>query len=81
MASFSTGCASVSSLRSPCSAQYIFADQQLVQFLQIGQSFQKQNAYDQLVGVLHLVDRFLMRMFAELVEPQFLNILLCKSNS
>ena len=38
----------------------IFADQQLVQFLKVGQALEKQNAVDQPVGMLHLVNRLVI---------------------
>ena len=42
----------------------VFTDQQLSQILQIGQAFEKEDALDQLVGMLHLVDGFFVLMLA-----------------
>ena len=50
----------------------IFADQEFAEFLQIGNAFQEQDALDQLVGVLHLVDRLVVLVVAELLQPPVL---------
>ena len=42
------------------------ADQQLVEILQVGQALEEEDALDQLVGMLHLVDRFVIFNLAEL---------------
>src|SRR6201986_213553 len=44
----------------------ILADEQLAEVLQVGQAAQEQNALDQLVGMLHLVDRFFALLLGEL---------------
>ena len=46
----------------------VLADQQLVEILQVGQALKKQDALDQLVGMFHLVDRFVIFDLAELGE-------------
>jgi hypothetical protein len=51
---------------------HALADQQLAQVLQVGQPIQEQDALDELVGVLHLIDRFLVRVLAEALEPPVL---------
>ena len=43
----------------------VLADQELVQVLQVGQAVEEQDALDQLVGVLHLVDRLVMLVLGE----------------
>src|SRR3954452_22504551 len=48
---------------------YVFADQELVQILQVRQPVEKENPLDQLVGVLHLVDRLLVLVDAKLSDP------------
>lgn len=50
----------------------VLADQQLAEVLQVGQAFEKQDALDQLVGMLHLVDGFIVLMLAELVQAPVL---------
>src|SRR5437764_779382 len=45
---------------------HILTDQQLVEILQVGEPVKKQDALDQLVGVLHLVDRLIVFVLAEL---------------
>ena len=42
------------------------------QILQVGQSFQKQDPFDQPVGMLHLVDRLLVFIFVELMQAEVL---------
>src|SRR5580704_4975303 len=44
-------------------------DGQLAELLQVGQPVEKENALDQLVGVLHLVDRLLVDLLAEVLVP------------
>jgi hypothetical protein len=44
----------------------ILADQKLLQILQIGQTVEKEDPLDQPIGVLHLIDGFLMLMLAKL---------------
>jgi hypothetical protein len=39
-----------------------------VQVLQVGQAVEEQDAFDQLVGVLHLADRFFVDDVAEALE-------------
>src|SRR5690606_25310757 len=46
----------------------VFADQQLAQILQVGQPTEEENALDEPVGVLHFIERFLVRMLAEALE-------------
>jgi hypothetical protein len=46
----------------------VFADQQLVQGLQVGQAVQHQDAVDQAVGMLHFADRFVVFLLAQLVQ-------------
>ena len=43
------------------------ADHKPVKILQIGQALQKQNALDQLVGMLHFLNRFFLKLFRKLV--------------
>ncbi len=50
----------------------MFADQELAEFLEVGQAFEEQDALDQLVRMLHLVDRLVVFVVAELVEPPVL---------
>ncbi len=45
---------------------HAFPDHQFVEILQIGQAVEEQNALDQLVGMLHLVDRLAVFVGAEL---------------
>src|SRR5689334_20272617 len=47
----------------------IFPDQQLAQVLEVRQPLEKENALDQSVGVLHLVDRFFFLVLFQLVQP------------
>src|SRR5438552_2775226 len=47
---------------------HILADQELVEVLQIGQAVEEQDALDQLVGVLHLVERGVVLAVAELCD-------------
>src|SRR5690606_35642398 len=47
---------------------YVLANQKFPQVLQIGQAFQKEDALDQSIRMLHLIDRFLVRVLAELVH-------------
>src|SRR5206468_2734443 len=47
---------------------HILADQELVEILQIGQAVEEQDAFDQLVGVLHLVERGVVFAVAELCD-------------
>src|SRR5690348_16190243 len=47
---------------------HILADQELVEVLQIGQAVEKQDALDQLVGILHLVKRGVVLAVAELCD-------------
>ncbi len=50
--------------------QHVLADAQLAQVLQVGQAFEKEDALDQTIGVLHLVDRFLVLVLGQfLVTP------------
>jgi hypothetical protein len=55
-----------------------FADAQLAQRLEIRQAVQEQDALDQRVGVLHLVDRFVVFVRGELLQSQFFSILACR---
>ena len=50
----------------------VLADHQLAEVLQVRQALEEQDALDQLVGVLHLVDRLVHLVVAELVEPPVL---------
>jgi hypothetical protein len=47
----------------------VLADQQLVQILQIWQALQEENAVDEPVSVLHLVDRLMVFVLVQLLEP------------
>jgi uncharacterized protein (DUF2342 family) len=52
----------------------VLADVQLAQVLNVRQAFQEQDALDQLVRVLHLVDGFVVLVLAELVQaPIFIH--------
>ena len=48
--------------------RHILADAKFPQVLEIRQSLEEQNALDQLIGVLHLINRFPVLVIAELVE-------------
>ena len=50
----------------------VLAYHQLAQVLQVGQPLEKQNPLDQLVGVLHFVDGFVMLVLRQLVETPVL---------
>ena len=41
------------------------ADEELVQVLQVGQALEEEDALDELVGMLHLVDRLVMLVVGE----------------
>jgi len=43
-----------------------FADQELAELLKIGQAIEKQDALDELVGMLHFVNRFLVFVLRQL---------------
>jgi hypothetical protein len=47
---------------------HVFADHQLVQVLEIGQPFEEQDPLDELVRMLHLVDRFFVFVVAHLFQ-------------
>ena len=47
---------------------YVLADQQLVEILQIGQPIEKENAFNQLVGVFHLSNRLGVFVGSELAH-------------
>jgi hypothetical protein len=49
-----------------------FAHQELVQVLQVGQAVEEQDALDQLVGVLHLVDRLVVLVLGEFLQAPVL---------
>jgi hypothetical protein len=49
----------------PEALNHVLADHQLVQVLQVGKAFQEKNALDQLVGVAHFLDRFVVFMLAQ----------------
>ena len=51
---------------------HVLADRQLVQVLQVGQAVQEQDALDELVGVLHLADRFVIGDLAQTLEAPVL---------
>ncbi|MCY1425252.1 hypothetical protein D9M71_410360 [compost metagenome] len=52
----------------------VLADVQLAQVLDVRQAFKEQDALDQLVRVLHLVDGFVVLVLAELVQaPIFIH--------
>jgi hypothetical protein len=51
---------------------HVFADDQLVQRLQVGQAFEEQHALDQVVGVVHFLDRFLVLVLAQRGEAPVL---------
>ncbi|MNL14897.1 hypothetical protein D3C87_1358580 [compost metagenome] len=46
----------------------VFAEQQLVQVLEVRQAVKHQDAVDQAVGVLHFADRFLVLDITELLQ-------------
>src|SRR5690606_36092146 len=50
----------------------VFADQQLAEILQVRQTFEEQNALDELVGMTHLVDGFLVLVLGELRDTPVL---------
>ena len=53
---------------------HILADHDLAEVLQIGQTVEKQDAFDQTISVFHLVNRLVHFMRAELVEaPVFVH--------
>jgi hypothetical protein len=47
---------------------HVLADVDLPQILQIGQSLQKKDAFDQQIGMLHLIDGLVILVLVELVE-------------
>src|SRR3546814_9687410 len=47
----------------------IFTDIELAEVLQVRQAFEKQDARDQAIGVLHLVDRLVVFVLFEPLEP------------
>ena len=50
----------------------VLADEELAEVLQVREPFEEQDAFDQLVGVLHLVDRFSALVLAELLVTPLL---------
>src|SRR6056297_984116 len=50
----------------------VLPDHQLAEILQIRQSLEEQDALDEPVGMLHLVDRFLVFLLAEFFQPPVL---------
>ena len=48
---------------------HVLADHQLVEILEIGQPAEKEDPIDQPIGMLHLVDQFLVLVMAELGDP------------
>src|SRR5690625_176603 len=50
----------------------VFADQQFAEVLQIGQPLQEQNALDQLIGVLHFVDGFVILVLCQFIQAPVL---------
>ncbi len=58
-------------LQREVAAQHLFhrfTDAQLAEILQVGQPFEKQHPLDQLIGVLHLVDGFVVLLVPERLE-------------
>ena len=51
---------------------HVLADHELAQALQVRQPLEEQDAFDELVRMLHLVDRLVVRVLAEPVEPPVL---------
>ena len=56
----------------------ILADQQLVEVLQVRQAIEEEDALDQPVGMLHLVDRFIVFVLPSLVTPQWRSMRACR---
>ena len=50
----------------------VFANTQLAEILQVRQALEEQDAFDDDVGVLHLVDRLAVLVVAQLVEAPVL---------
>src|SRR5690606_23925657 len=50
----------------------ILADAQLAQVLEVGQAVEEQDALGQLVGMLHLVDRLVVLVLGEFLQPPVL---------
>ena len=50
----------------------VFADLQPAQILQVGQAFEEEDALDQRVGMLHLIDGFLVFVLAEFAQAPVL---------
>jgi hypothetical protein len=51
---------------------HVFADHELAETLQVREPFEEQDALDERVGMLHFVDRLVVLVLAELVEPPVL---------
>ena len=50
----------------------VLGDHQLAEFLQVRKTFEEQDPVDQLVGTLHLLDRFLVFDLVQLLETPIL---------
>ncbi len=50
----------------------MLADQQLAQVLQVGEAFEEQNTLDQFIGVLHLIDGFVVLVVGQFLQPPVL---------
>ena len=51
---------------------HVLADEQLAEVLQVRQAVEEQDPLDQPIGVLHLVDRLVVRVLAELLQAPVL---------
>ncbi len=52
----------------------VLADHELAEILQIGHAIEEENALDELVGVLHLIDGFLLFVSSSRSSPQCPNM-------
>jgi hypothetical protein len=56
----------------------VLADPELAEVLQVRQAVEHQDALDQLVGVLHLLDRLLVLDLAEALQPHWRYMRACR---
>jgi hypothetical protein len=56
----------------------VLADAQLAQRLEVRQAFEEEDAIGQAIGMLHLVDRFLVLVLGEFLQAPVLQHLACR---
>jgi hypothetical protein len=56
----------------------VLADEELAQVLQVGEAFEEEDAFDQPVGVMHLLDRFIVLLLASSETPQSFRMRECR---